>query len=495
MQQTSAPVRAGTPDTLRRAVPLWPLPALLTLAIGLWRIDGPSYWRDESVGVVAGHGSLSALWAFLHEVDAVHGVYYAFLHLVTFFGTDEITTRLPSVLAMAAASAGIAVLGRRLISPATGLYGGLLYGLLPITSRYAQEVRQYALVSAGAVLATYLLVRALESDRPSPRWYLAYGACMGLLGWFHLYALFLLSAHLFALVALPREKRLRHTLAWLLSVLLALAMVLPLVLVARGQEGAQVSWLSAPPATAPYDFGLETTGSPLLLIVLVALAVLGVIGNTGRNAVLLAAWPIAPLLTSIAISLAHPVYHPRYVLYCVCGLALAAGAGLELLTRRLRYGQVAALAALTCAAALTVPTQLALREPHSRPDDLRSFSALLRQQARPGDAVVFIPAYREKFVTAYADAFTRLHSPGPTDLPLDRFRAFLDKESRIWVVEVPPPGHRYRSPLPRRDLKALQADKRFTHGGTQKFGGLTLTLYERRGPGRPAGSRPARHIT
>ncbi|WP_433136814.1 glycosyltransferase family 39 protein [Actinomadura nitritigenes] len=98
---------------------------------------------------------------------------------MTQFGAGESVTRAPSAIAAALAAAGIAVLGGRLYSARAGLHGGRVYGLLPITSQYAEEVRQYELVSAGAVLASYLLLRSLDQQRPRAGWYVAYAVSMG----------------------------------------------------------------------------------------------------------------------------------------------------------------------------------------------------------------------------------------------------------------------------------------------------------------------------
>jgi mannosyltransferase len=109
------------------------------------------------------------------NVDAEHGAYYLLMWpivhgaaallgspIVDTFGTAEVVLRLPSLLVMTAAAAGVAALGRRLHSPRAGLLAGLVFAVLPEVSRYAQEGRSYAFVLACAVLASYLLVRALD---------------------------------------------------------------------------------------------------------------------------------------------------------------------------------------------------------------------------------------------------------------------------------------------------------------------------------------------
>ncbi|MDB4872683.1 MAG: hypothetical protein JWL97_3687 [Gemmatimonadales bacterium] len=465
------------------------LPALVTFAIALWKIDGPSYWRDESVSVVLGHGPLGQLRDFLNNTDAVHGLYYLFLHVVTLFGTSETVTRLPSAVGAALAAGGIAVLGRRWHSPAAGLYAGLAYALLPIVSRYAQEARQYTLVSAGAVLVTYLLVRALE--RPRISWFAWYGAAVALLGWLHLYSLFLLTAHAVTVLIIVWQRRPTGRgllLGWALAVLGAMTAVVPLVLIAHGQE-AQVSWLRRPGPSSVLDFGTLTAGGRSALALVTVLAVAGIAGlvRAGRSGASVAVpWLVMPFAVSLAVSQVHPVYHPRYVLYCVCALALLAGAGLATLTEvlpdRLRPARlVAAVAVLTGLAVLVLPAQSELRKPGSRPDDLRSFAGVLRQQAQPGDAVLYVPVYREDFVTVYADAFRALDGQAfqdhGTDLPPARFHAALSAHQRIWVVENPPPHRSYRTPAPLANLAALRTDRRFVRTERWKFGSVRLTLF------------------
>ncbi|WP_165495119.1 glycosyltransferase family 39 protein [Actinomadura roseirufa] len=468
----------------------WAIPGAVTLGICLWRIGTPTYWRDESVSVVVGHSGVGGIRDFTEHIDAVHRLYYLLMDLVTLFGTDEAVTRAPSAMAAALAAVGIAVLGRRLHSARAGLYGGLLYGLLPITSRYGQEVRQYAIVSAGAVLATYLLLRALQGPRHRIAWYAAYAGAMGLLGWLHLYALFLLPAHGLTVAIWNGDGRIRRLACWGSAALVSVLAVVPLVLSARGQEGTQVSWLSRPGAGALYDFGLLIAGSGVVLALLVAAVAAGLVGRGQREAVaLVVPWLLVPVAVAWTISQAHPVYHPRYVLYSVCAFALLAGMGLATAgswvpARRAWVAPAATAVALVCLAAAVLPDHVAMRGPRSRPDDLRGLATVLRRSARPGDAVVYLPADRRVFATAYAGAFARLNAAplhdGGKDLPTPRFKAALAAQSRIWVVEIPPPGHRYRTPVPMGNRKALRADARFHAAAGWNFGGVLLTLFERK---------------
>ncbi|WP_435862952.1 glycosyltransferase family 39 protein [Streptomyces phaeochromogenes] len=164
----------------RRTGPLLLLPVLATLALCLWGVRrGGSLWRDEAVTYDMAHRSLPDLWATLGNADAVHGAYYLLVHALyaVFGGSDPLLLmRLPSVLATAAATAGVIRLGNRLAGPRSGLLAGLVFALLPPVQEYAQEGRSYALVCALVVWATDALVSAVTT-RNAKVW-AGYGALM-----------------------------------------------------------------------------------------------------------------------------------------------------------------------------------------------------------------------------------------------------------------------------------------------------------------------------
>ena len=98
------------------AGPLWMriLPPVAMFAMGLWRITGPSYWRDEAATMTAVQRPFPEILRMMGNIDAVHGVYYMIIWaVVRLGGTGELVTRLPSAVAMACAAAAVAALGRR----------------------------------------------------------------------------------------------------------------------------------------------------------------------------------------------------------------------------------------------------------------------------------------------------------------------------------------------------------------------------------------------
>ncbi|WP_344976515.1 glycosyltransferase family 39 protein [Streptosporangium fragile] len=458
------------------------------MTLGLWQIDGPSYWADEGVSVAIASRPLADLPTVLRHMDLVHGLYYVLLHVVSSVaGTGEIAMRLPSAIATAVGTAVLVALGRRTASPATGLFAGLIYASLPVVSRYAQEARQYALVSALVISVTYLLVLATEADRDRHRLRLwtAYTITLTITAWLHLYALFVLPAHgVMLLCRHPRGAWMR----WIVSATVVCALTAPLALVARTQFGL-VSWIPRPDLATVRHLGwLVFGGNPAVIVTIMALAVLGV-GAPIRPAVRIVAlpWLVIPAGLMVVISLiGQPIFYPRYVLHCVAALALAAGAGTARVAAwAARRSPAAAYllpaALLVVLAGLIGPSQLAIREPLSRPDNLRALAHTLRDGARPGDAVLYVPAGNWMSTLPYPDSVARLDTWSLHadrffgELPPDRFRHAATGLSRIWVVEG---AKSYGNAV------ELRNDERFRRTAHWSFGTRQLSLYERNDAGR-----------
>ena len=161
-----APASAGRPDRLAAG---WMaiVPALITLVVTLYRIGVPSFTRDEGATLLAVHRSFPQMIRMLGNVDVVHTEYYALIWAVTrLAGSGELAARAPSAVAMAVAAGTVTLLGQRLVSGRAGLAAGLVFAALPSVSFYAEDAREYAIVTALATVASYLLIRALQAATP-----------------------------------------------------------------------------------------------------------------------------------------------------------------------------------------------------------------------------------------------------------------------------------------------------------------------------------------
>ncbi|WP_411101915.1 hypothetical protein [Streptomyces sp. cmx-4-9] len=376
------PAEQHPEPAIRRIAPWRVLPPLLAAALGLWGLPrGGSMWRDESVTWQAAHRPLGGLWDLLGQVDAVHGLYYLLMHGAYLVWDGGLwTLRLPSVAATALAAAGVAAVARHLAGERAALCAGLVYAALPPVQMYAQEGRSYALVAAAVAWSTHLMLH---------RHWTAYTAVLLLGCWLHEFAVLALLAHAFA----ARRER-----GWRWSAAAVAALLLPLALVSSRQAQQQLGWLGRP--------GWQDWTAYAVLAAASLLLARGAPRDLVRVALPLALLPPGLLM---ALSLVHPWYVDRYVLYALTGLALLTGT--RLAGARNRWPRL-------LAAALLVPVGLWsawLRTPDSRKDDVLAVSAAVRERARPGDAVLFMPARRREWLLSSPDVYEGLR-----DVALDR---------------------------------------------------------------------------
>ncbi|MGW0363021.1 glycosyltransferase family 39 protein [Streptomyces sp. NPDC002990] len=478
----------------RRRHLVWLVPVVWTVSLGLWGLSRQdSVWRDEAATWQVAGRSATEIWEMLGHVDAVHGLYYLLMHgLFEAFGAGTTTLRLPSVLAMSAAAACVALVGRRLAGFWAGLGGGLALGLLPAVQFYLQEGRPYALVAAGAGLSTLLLV-TLAADRPGrrtwPRW-TAYGITLlvcALLNWL---SLLILPAHAATLWWARAGRGL--WLRWTAGGAGAVAGALPLILFSRGQAD-QVSWI--PPLTWHMMIG---PGILLAVGGLCATADRWRGPRAGRLSVAAVGLPLlaVPQLGLIGLSLVQPLFLDRYVLFSMLGLALLIGVALGAAVRATapRFPGAAALVVpgvVGVAVLAMLPVELGKRAPASRVDDVLAVAGEVARLKRSGDAVLFVPAARRDTALVSPGAFT-----GLVDIALDRspvasgtlkgeeaqparIRESLLAQPRVLLVTDA--AKVARAPSAERDrVKAAVLAERFTVVEDRQVRGRRVTVYERR---------------
>ena len=479
---------APGPGSSRWLVPL--LPAVIGFGVSLWGVASPSLWRDEAATMVVARMPLRHLFATLSSVDAVHTLYYLLIHFVIdVFGGSATAVRFPSVLGVAAAAAGTALLGRRLAGARTGLVAGLLVAASPTMSMYAEEARSYALVTAVAVWATYLLVRAIQE--PGKNAYAGYGAMIALLGLLHLFAFLVLPAH--AAVAWKAGSRR----AWLITIAAAAVAISPFAIFATTQN-SQLDWLVAPGPRDLLALVSSFAGSALLIIPIAALVAVALVKGPEDQPsnidlrLLTTVWIIVPPAVLLIISLIHPYYIFRYVLLCVPAVALLAATGLTRLTARL--GARALIPAGVVLLALSIPAHLAVRAETSRMDDLRRAATILEDNQRPGDVLVLHRGTYRHITAAYPAAYAHLkdlsRSQTPTksdtldgvEVTMAHFQARLNAlpaGQRLWFQDnyVVPGRRGHNSPLTNLKARLIQHGSAFRLEGRWTFHGGTLYLY------------------
>jgi uncharacterized membrane protein len=336
------------------------------LATRLHGLGNKPFWLDE---VTTLHRSALPFWAMVRDSLSFHHL-PAYFWLSSFFlplGADEAALRLPAALFGALSCGLAAMVAASLAGAEAGLLSGMLMAAAPIEVQYGQEARSYTLVICLVLIALWGLIGLLKDPardmRGSRARWAAYagGTLCGLMvlgvaiSWFVIANLAVL-AQAWRQGGLPRAFVRR----WLIvqAVIAALAapgFIAMLVLVneVHGTFKSGLDWI--PPVswhhlqTAFQSLYMLRTSSliadrvfdspvPLLGPAILMLAAVGVLvlrrERTSSRLLLISvmALPIGTIL----ISLAQPMFMPRYVLWSTAPFLVLAGVGIAAFPTRLR---------------------------------------------------------------------------------------------------------------------------------------------------------------
>ncbi len=389
----------------------------LALVIGMWGLTRVSIDRDETATIDIGTRTVPQIFRMIQYADAVHATYYVIMHYwMGWFGTSPVAIRIPSLIGVVIAAGLVSVLGTHLVSRRAGLTAGILYAGAPMISSIAHDARSYGFISAVAVGTTYALVRALESDRR--RAWIPYGLGAVLLVLLHLLAVLLLAAHAVTVAWYAvGQRNWRPAMRWLITVAVAAVPMLPIGYLALNQAGT-AGWISRPTWADLRDVVVNFAGGLILVVpavVLIALAyrrrpkaagseVAGIRTPSPWNVGL--PWLLAPTVALLAMSIWHPLYVFRYVLYSLPALAVLIAAGLD----RFRWWLHAPLVLALLAAA--IPMQYDVRSPLIGANDLRGEAAYIQANKRAGDAIVYLVPTQRFMSHSYPSAYAGLRDVG-----------------------------------------------------------------------------------
>ncbi len=200
---------------------------LLGLVLRLVDIAESSIWHDEGFTMMLVRMPVAQIIARTAR-DVHPPLYYLLLHYwIGVFGASETAARSLSALFLLAAVPLSYALVRRLWTESAARLAALFVAAGPFMIRYSQEARMYAMVAFLLLLATYLLLVALERNR----WFLwaLYGLVMAAAFYTHYYAIFMVVVH-WMYVATQTSRRHRRGLWdpwWYLANGIMLAAFLP----------------------------------------------------------------------------------------------------------------------------------------------------------------------------------------------------------------------------------------------------------------------------
>lgn len=302
----------------------------LSLAIGL----GQSIWFDESYSIFLARQSIDQL-LYLTSIDTHPPLYYLLLKAwAALFGFGEAALRSLSVVAMGGAVVVIGLLLRRMFSAKIAAIALPFVAFAPMVLRYGFEIRMYAVAMLIGVVATYVLVVALQASRRN-QWvlYTLYGVLVAA-GTLTLYYMVLLwLAHLVWLIwQARREKKPIFKTPWFAALIGAALLFLPWLPVFL----AQVNSTALAPVTQAltldnlmgilsflFLYQPSWQVSPFLSLVLVTLIVILVVLFTKlfrladkkqrRYLLFLTLYFLVPIAVLAVVSLTRPLYLERYL--------------------------------------------------------------------------------------------------------------------------------------------------------------------------------------
>jgi len=402
--------------------------ALTVAGLVVRLLSSRGIWLDEATSIWQAQMPLGELLETLRTVDVHPPLHHLVLWVtVRVAGTGELAVRLPSLLAATALVPVLYAAGRDIYDRRAGLVAAALGTVAPFAVWYAQEARMYALFMLLALLVTWLQVRIMRDGRR--RDWAAYTVAAAALVATQYLGLFLIAVQQVAFLAALRHDR-RGLRDWLVATAALALLLAPVLAFGQAQfaanEAAGKGFQQVPSQTGGDVAEAGGRPGPYAVLTNVVWAVLGYHGDATMTS-LVALWPLLMLLVlallgrgrsrrTLAIVLAAGVpavalfalgqlkpfvFEVRYFIGAVpLVLLLVARAATSWSPRRLTQVAVAGIATALLAAGLA---DQQLNGDNPRVYDFRGALRETAERARPGDVIVYTPAYLNHVVAYYAE--------------------------------------------------------------------------------------------
>lgn len=485
----------------RRTLP-WPILLLLGVIAVAISVTGswiPSLWGDEAASIMSAQRDWGSLWAMLGTVDAVHGLYYAFLHLwIDVFGASPFSVRLPSALAVGGAAILLARFATLLAGRGVGIVAALLFATVPRVTYYGTETRAYAFTMLLVIWLLFVLVRLVARRETRVLAWVGFAALFALSSVVFIYTvLFVVVFAIIVLMMRPGRQTVLRAAVWS-----ALGGILSVpVLIYAYLEREQVAYLHSRDGltmSALFETPWFSQQLPALIgwgLIVVGL-VLAILARVRRGSD--AAWslrlralyrpedPALPGVLTVAIpwlvvpsvllalgTAVTPLYSPRYLAFTAPAIALLMAVGLVAVTRLLRARWLIPI--LVVAVMLgSLPTYLGQRTPYPRNGgvDWNTLSETVAAHAKPGESIIFdqtaINARKPRLAKyLYPEAFEGLKDVGlktrfdQTDGLWDKAYSTsetikrLDGAQTVWLVRA---GERFSTDQAKSDAYVTELE-------------------------------------
>lgn len=445
---------------------------LAAVALILFDLGDKSLWYDEafSLGIVDRPFG-DALWRIANwEVN--QSPFYLLLAGWWRVGETEVFLRLLAGVSTVLAVPAIFALGRRIADARVGAVAAVLLAVHPMAISWGQQLRAYSLVLLMVILATLLLLRAVE-DRDAHAPAVAYGALAAIATYSHFFAALVIASHgLWLLLQRPFPTRLAVTSAAVYGLLTA-----PLAWYLVTLEEDPLHWVSGRTGSAIVEVGRALTGgtrwSVLAYSVAAALG-LWAVGRSVRSSTgsdrwrpaLPAIWLLAPVAgVTASTATVKPLLEPRFLIVVVPGLVLVAALGVRALRPR---------AALMVLVALVLASAWGLRSWYEQPthEDWRTATRVVVDSIGPDDPITIEPRGGKFAVRYYEDrldvADHRIVYPDADNPPDGPRLAEIQSESSVGGAAPLDPGY------------VTWRDRHYVLLDVHQAGKIVVRIYERR---------------
>jgi len=473
--------------------PHWLSPAIITavsliaLTLRLHMIGARSFWVDEGISVAIARLSWSDFFGILWRREGNMSLYYILLRGWLFFAHSDATIRALSAVASTAVVIAIYFLGNKFFDRNTGAIAAILLALNVFHIRYAQEARSYALLSLALVLATWCSVSAVESESQN-KWAL-YAIVSAAAIYLHFFAVLVIGAHFLSAIIWKRPIPWRNI--FVSAVLFALLVLPVAAFLHANSQNHQLDWVKFPTGREFYGFLLLFTGQAGIImlcasLVIAAFAIAQLIlesrkhDNSHKTFPLgvITLWLFLPTIATLAISLAHPIFVPRYMTISLPALALVLARGISMFPQKWRSLPLVILLAFSAWGVHNYYATIA-----DTPEDWRSAAQFFSTHVQSDDSVLFNNGSTRAVFEYYAsrnsgsplrnisfpshgDQMTMRDFEGVPNLPFVKFKT--RNITRLWVVDW----------IVNSSAASL-LDQSFHQSESQNFQDVTVSLYVR----------------
>jgi 4-amino-4-deoxy-L-arabinose transferase-like glycosyltransferase len=388
---------------------------LLAAVVSLHDIGAKSMWTDEAVSWAVARMGTGRFFHTISSDEANMGLYYLVLRgWIGLGGDSAMWLRAFSVLVALGALGAVYSLAFRLFGFRVAIVAALVLATNAFFVQYAQEARGYELAAFAGILATYLLVRAVDSEHVG--WWIAYAVCIGAGVNVHLFVALIPLGHVAALAC--RAPRRSHRKRLALALVGAVILSLPALIAAAIRGSSQLDnngdiRLSPSTVRSVFSATVGGAGAALALVVAAAIAVAVWAGwrvwrDHGRGE---QTWPWAVailgyIVPTLALLVVTGIQHKlllRYFSLTVPALALVVSLGLAQLRSRV-------LGAAALVGILVLSVVGLGRWYDFQKEDWQHAVGVAVHDGSANDAMVLVDPYHEALVDYY-------RRPGATGVP------------------------------------------------------------------------------